>query len=524
MNKHNVQEIDILHIDTEGFDYNVLSQIDFIKHKPYIILYENKHLRLKRSTPQRITPGRQRISSDPLWRRHLGGPRGLTMSRCQYLFLQHILSRPTRERLDQVVEDHDPIVKHSEAPALGESTWALADQGVVSVGNFLTMVLLARNLPPGEYGLFSLIYGVLLFLNSIHSSLITYPLSVRGASADGSRLQRYAGRALLLTLFVGAGLSPLLSGVVWALNQASLIPWALLTLLFWQMQETVRRGFMAHQRFQEALWGDGLCYLGQAAAIWVLSEWRILDLEHVFGVIAATSLMAGTLQFLQLRPRLESPFSLRLSAGDFWLLGRWVLMINLLNLLTIQFFPWMLMLFHGAGDVAAFQALGNVMAVANPIIFCLGSLMLPVAAKVAADHGVSAAWQRSRDYALQGAVLLLPYFAALLIWPGWFLCRFYGCDSAYSGLSFPLRIFVAAYALNYLAQMVGNFLNGIREGRSAFLAQAASATTVLLLGPPLVCWAGITGALSGMAVMNAVRAACGAGFLAQRLKCTADAR
>lgn len=39
-----VNEIDLLHIDTEGFDFQVLSQVDFAKYKPSIVLYEHNHL------------------------------------------------------------------------------------------------------------------------------------------------------------------------------------------------------------------------------------------------------------------------------------------------------------------------------------------------------------------------------------------------------------------------------------------------------------------------------------------------
>ncbi|GGA33418.1 FkbM family methyltransferase [Okeania sp. KiyG1] len=42
--RNNVEAIDLLHIDTEGFDYKVLSQVDFLRYKPCVIMYEQKHL------------------------------------------------------------------------------------------------------------------------------------------------------------------------------------------------------------------------------------------------------------------------------------------------------------------------------------------------------------------------------------------------------------------------------------------------------------------------------------------------
>lgn len=44
LQKHFVKEIDLLHIDTEGFDYKVLSQLNFNYYKPSVILYEHLHL------------------------------------------------------------------------------------------------------------------------------------------------------------------------------------------------------------------------------------------------------------------------------------------------------------------------------------------------------------------------------------------------------------------------------------------------------------------------------------------------
>ena len=44
LSRNSVGRIDLLHIDTEGFDYKVLCQIDFDNYAPSIILYENRHL------------------------------------------------------------------------------------------------------------------------------------------------------------------------------------------------------------------------------------------------------------------------------------------------------------------------------------------------------------------------------------------------------------------------------------------------------------------------------------------------
>jgi len=44
LDRNHVTKIDLLHIDVEGFDYNILKQIDFLRHSPEVILFEHKHL------------------------------------------------------------------------------------------------------------------------------------------------------------------------------------------------------------------------------------------------------------------------------------------------------------------------------------------------------------------------------------------------------------------------------------------------------------------------------------------------
>ena len=42
--KHSITSIGLLHIDTEGYDWKILSQLNLNNYKPSLILYEQKHL------------------------------------------------------------------------------------------------------------------------------------------------------------------------------------------------------------------------------------------------------------------------------------------------------------------------------------------------------------------------------------------------------------------------------------------------------------------------------------------------
>ncbi|MEX2404007.1 MAG: FkbM family methyltransferase, partial [Balneolales bacterium] len=44
LKRHNVQKIDLIHIDTEGYDHEIIKMINFDKFNPEIIMFEHKHL------------------------------------------------------------------------------------------------------------------------------------------------------------------------------------------------------------------------------------------------------------------------------------------------------------------------------------------------------------------------------------------------------------------------------------------------------------------------------------------------
>src|SRR5579864_7820127 len=77
-----------------------------------------------------------------------------------------------------------------------QGVWSLADQGSVSLGAFLSSLLLARTLVPSEYGVYVLIINLALFMNNVASAVVTYPLSIRGAVIDAAGLRELTFEAL----------------------------------------------------------------------------------------------------------------------------------------------------------------------------------------------------------------------------------------------------------------------------------------------------------------------------------------
>src|SRR5688572_14738900 len=195
-----------------------------------------------------------------------------------------------------------------------KGSWGIADQALISATNFVTMVLLARGLGPAAFGAFSLVYGGMLFVNSLQGALILQPHSVLCAARKGQQYADYTtstGVAQLLSA-TAAALLALTAGIV-----STFAAWPAAHLFFaftpcivaWQLHEFVRRVLYDEGRFRAAFANDVIGYGGQTAAIAGLWATQALTPPLALYAITATSLVAAVTGAWQLRASLAGRIS-----------------------------------------------------------------------------------------------------------------------------------------------------------------------------------------------------------------------
>lgn len=390
---------------------------------------------------------------------------------------------------------------------LGKGFWSLTDQGAVSLGNFMTQIILARSLSGFKYGIFTLLFGVSLVFFTCQGGLITYPLSLKGATVGKIELRKLAFASLILTALLVIPLSPIVFGTTLVLGVAPLSLVVILAMLLWQVQETFRRALMAHLRHRDAVWGDSLSYLGQAAVLWVLAHKGGMTLERAFLVLALTSAAAALLQSVQLGLVPMPARQIMALAREYWSVGRWALCTGINEAASRQAFPWALALLYGPQEAASFQAVMNVLGVSHPVLFSTNNLIVPAAAGAHKKGGVRAAWRASILYGSVGVALLVPYFFLLMVWPHAILSLFYGRLSPYTNFRGGLRLAVLAYSFAYGAVVLEAFLYSF--GRSKLVFVASLAGTALALAPSAgsIVYFKVTGAIAGFLTMAAGRMA-----------------
>jgi O-antigen/teichoic acid export membrane protein len=389
---------------------------------------------------------------------------------------------------------------------LGKSIGALCDQGVVSVGNFATNVVLARQLPPAEYGTYVLISAAALVANGIHNAAIVSPLMVKVAPASPDSQRKYATGSLAMTaVFSVVAVAIVMFGAI-SLHRVEVGALAAFAAVAWQLQETVRRAMFAQRRNMEAIWGDFISYPGQAVAVMVLAHLHLLTLERAFIALALTSLLAAAVQTVQIQASAIRSGELVIQVREFWTMARWMLGAAVLGGVTAQIFPWALAATHDRVYAATFQALINVLGVTHPVILSIAAVIIPAIAALKGDRKSHSARRIAWMYTLQIEALLAPYFLVLLCWPGRVLTLFYGSSSPYVVQTTALRLMVLLYVITVPMSVWGGALTGAEEVRAGFRVQVWGVILSAVIGIPLCFWFGLVGAITGDSSVRLVRA------------------
>ena len=222
------------------------------------------------------------------------------------------------------------------------ASWTLVDQGVVSFGNFLLNVLLARTLSEEDYGEFALFLGAIFILRTIDYSLISYPLSVRLCVANDEERAGLLGNTILLTAVLSLVLVVVMALGTTVLEVDNIVLPACLCYLCWQAQETSRRCLLADFRYRAAVAGDGIAYVGQAMLIALLAWLDAITLPAALYMMSATFGIGAMMHASKLRFAWPDFAEARLLAREYFSVGKWSLVNYQLVLARVQLLPWML--------------------------------------------------------------------------------------------------------------------------------------------------------------------------------------
>lgn len=379
----------------------------------------------------------------------------------------------------------------------------LADQGMVSLANFLTIFLFARSLDPEAFGMVALVLASAQMLMALQTSMIGQVHNVIGPGRDASRLSSLTGSLTvsLLVLSSGVGLVVIGVGAIGtvtapgtAIGSICIAMAALMTP--WMIQDGVRRMLYTDRHTVGIVASDVVCYGSMLAGSVAMAGGAIPATFHTSMAVLSVSAAAGAAVGLAMIRRSGARFiaaSWREDARESWKLARYLVSGEALRALQGNVTTWIVAGAAGLPALGAYRAAVQLVNVLNPLQHAAG-LYLPSAASARWNEGESGytSWFRKR-----AAVVLLP-FGVIAI--GLAVLADPLVDLAYGGRydGFPVAWLLAVSAIGrfFLAARGITHMGLVASGKPRIVVIDSILEGVMLaaIGTPLILRFGVQGA------------------------------
>lgn len=377
----------------------------------------------------------------------------------------------------------------------GRDVWAVADQALISGTNFVTMILVAKGLGLPGFGAFTLVYSALLFANILQVALVTQPHNVLGTGRHGRDYAQYTSSCGLVQLLLVAA-EAALALLAWGVARKAQSPAAgmLLALapsiVFWQLQEFLRRVMYTEGRYAEAFANDVISYGGQTLVIlllWLAARLQSKGTLHTtipwltgasaLWALAGTSGIAVIVGVWQVR----HSFSRRISLSaliENWHFGKWLAGAEVLtwcsSLHMYLYLAAMLVGLRAAGALKAAQVLFGPMRVAAYYL----DTVLPIRfARLLHQGGEGAMYRGLRQVLARIAGPLAAYCLLVALFAKPLLRVTFG--SEYTGAATILALYSGYALLTYLQMIVAAALKAQRRTRFIFIGSVCGVAVAL---------------------------------------------
>ncbi|HQM45212.1 MAG TPA: polysaccharide biosynthesis C-terminal domain-containing protein [Smithellaceae bacterium] len=272
---------------------------------------------------------------------------------------------------------------------------SLASQGISSLGNFLTVVLLAKALTPDDFGLYMMFSTAFMIVSGISASLVKMPLKVLGAGITEKDASSYFSSQLSLQIIfvffiLLAGGIFLLTKPLFSLGLAAAFFFYLMSA---DLQDFMRSANMTRFKWKKLFTADIITHVCRITLILMLLWMKNVSLIHVLLIIGITYL-AGFL----ISPLGGVHYQINLhNIANIWRInwkfGKWLLLETILYTVSTQIYIYFIALgvdIFSAGAFAAAQTLLNSF---NVVQIGLMNYAIPVARKYLIETGYNE-WRR----------------------------------------------------------------------------------------------------------------------------------
>lgn len=402
---------------------------------------------------------------------------------------------------------------------------ALFDQGLVSLTNFLTALVIGRVCGKPELGVYTLAWTLLSLGTEISAALITTPYTVFSPHLSRFRRSRYLGSIFVhqtvlailfaLAIVAGAFLSPRLG---WSSqNLTNVFTTTAGVAVFVCAKEFVRRVSFAVLKIRSVLFVDGLACAAQILGVLLLLRAGALNISGTLTVLGISSAVAvGIWLWLERKTFRFESLLYRQDLKRNWRFAKWSLASGALSSISKYIFPWMLAAFHGTSVTGSWAACSAIVAMCNPAVIGISNYALPQISSVYAGSGASAMQRTVNRFSLLFVLMLLPVVLVLGAYGERIITGLYGIT--YSGSASVLFLLGLNLLVNTLTNPFSQGLFCLDCVKADTLINVLCVTLLFTLGVVAVESYAAIGAATALLVSSAVTAAVRIGVFRRKTK------
>ncbi len=389
---------------------------------------------------------------------------------------------------------------------------AVIDQGLTSGSNFACSVLLARWMSADQYGAFALAFALFLLFATVYQCVVLEPMSVFGGSRYAGALRGYIRSLTSLhtvaTLIV-AGLVGLVALGCWIVVPNTPSTGAFLglsiaapfILLLWLARRAL---YFRRSPSQAAIASSIYCVLllGGLAVCWHFGRLTPLAALAVMGAASGTVAAASLARLWSALPSGGGAPSAAEALHEHWRYGKWALASSVASWVpTYIYFP-LLANFGSLARTAELRAVINFAAPLSQLQAAFSLLLLPWAAAAVLRSGGRVI--RSLAARLTVAALLTGslYWAVLIACGHWVFATLY--MGKYLAAQHLLPLTAVASILWTATFGSSLLLRAMNRPNLTFASNALAAGLSMLIGIPAAIRFGVSGALVGISISDAL--------------------
>jgi O-antigen/teichoic acid export membrane protein len=386
---------------------------------------------------------------------------------------------------------------------LGREAWALADQAIVSATNFLTNVMLARFMGLREFGIFTLAWMSVMFVNSIQTALIIAPMMSIGPKQEENERPHYFGAvvfqelvlASLCFVLVFVGLKT--AGRFFEHSDLRHLALPLAVSAFaYQMQDFVRRYFFATRQCRRALADDAVSYLCQLPIIFLLHGTGRLNSATALWAMAGTSIVGAMVGCLWMEPIALRRHWIKNVWTRHWKISRWLTGSALLSWTSSNLFVIAAPAYYGPAAAGVLKASQNLMGVTHVWFQGLDNIVPVESARRLRANGVGAMLIYIRSILLKWGGLTLLFAVVISAAPGFWLRLVYG--NSMVQYAYVLRLYALLYIIVFMGAPLRAGLQALEFTLPIFCSYLTMTVVAAICAIPMAKQLGLTGSLLGL--------------------------